>query len=130
MRGSTRLLDEAESVNLFLYCASAFILKQVERSFPGLSALLAAKLRLLGLNPYEALAADAKKFADTLAKTFGGPDMAYRYLRAILPRDSMFDELLAALLKRGDASEIEETLVSVAMKYRRYSSRLCEAGGV
>lgn len=123
------MLDEAESVNLFLYCASTYILKRVEKSFPGLSALLAAKLRLLGLNPYEALATDAKKFADTLIKLLGGPDVAYRYLRAILPRSSMFDELLAALLKKGDASELEEVLISVARKYRKYSSHLCEADG-
>lgn len=129
LRKNGRLLDEAEAVNLFLLCASIYLLKRLEKSFPGLSALLAARLRLLGLNPYEALAADAKKFSDVLARLFGGPELAYRYLRAVLPRDSMFEELLGVLFRGNGASEVEEALINVARKYQKHARNLCEAAG-
>jgi len=125
LRDGRRLLAEAEVTNRFMFCVSYSLFANMERQFPGFSAIFSAKLRSLGLDPYTSLATNPIKFVNILKQLFGGADLALRYLRRILPRDKVYDEVVMTLLRGDGEDKTREALELIAVRYKKDIEKVC-----
>ncbi len=124
-RDGRKLLNEANIINMLMYCTSFSLVENIERHFPGFSALLNMKLRPLGLDPHTSLMIKPTILAGVLKQFFGGVDLALYHLRRVLSEGEIYSKVITAILRGGSDDSIKEELELIVLKYRKDLEKVC-----
>lgn len=125
MRDGRKLLNEANIINMLMYCTSFSLVESIDRHFPGFSALLNIKLRPLGLDPHTSLITKPTTLAEVLKQFFGGVDLALHHLKRVLSEGEIYSKVITTILRGSSDDNIKEELELIVFKYRKDLEKAC-----